>query len=158
MDTAVNKPIDFLLERNNISLFYLEATVATDSNVVLANQRKVWELIDVLNELNEPNFQVSLEIESESSQNFPSSRIRLELHTWLQALDPDEVFEQRKVLEHDEHPHYNWESNGWKIRFFAIPRPPDVRGTPGETDCYQLYGARWEEAQNSVTAQVSRDH
>jgi len=150
VDTAVNKPIDFLVQKKNISLFYLEATVATDSNTVLANQRKVWELIDVLNELNEPNFQVSLEIESESTQNLPSSQIRLELHAWLQRLDPDEVFEQRKVLEHDKHPHYSWERNGWKIRFFAIPRPPDDRGTPGETVFYQLYGARWEEAQNSL--------
>jgi hypothetical protein len=150
VDAAVNKPVDFLVQVADDPQFYLEATVATDSNTALANQRKVWELIEALNTLNEPDFQVSLELESESTQNLPSSQIRSELHRWLQTLDPDQVTEQRKVLDFDKHPHYRWERNGWNIIFFAIPRPVEDRGTSGETVIYQLFDARWEEAQNSL--------
>lgn len=71
MDSRVNRPIVFLVQKATIPLFYLEATIAADSNHALANQEKVWELIDALDILNEPNFQVSLVIESESPQNLP---------------------------------------------------------------------------------------
>lgn len=150
VDAAVNRPIDFLVQKDETALFYLEATVATDANQVLSNQRKIWELIDALNDLNEPNFQVSLEIECESQQNLPYTRIRSAIHGWLQTLDPDEVAQKRKALEHDRHPHCYWERDGWKISFFAIPRPVEDRGMPGETVLCQLFGARWEEAQNSL--------
>src|SRR5437660_5270911 len=49
VDTVVNRPIDFFVQKDATPLFYLEATVATDANVVLANQKTVWELIDALN-------------------------------------------------------------------------------------------------------------
>jgi hypothetical protein len=107
VDAVVNRPIDFLVQKDVAPLFYLEATVATDANGVLANQKKVWELIDALNVLNEPNFQVGLEIERESSQNLPYKRIRSAIHNWLQTLDPEKVAEQRKESEYDEHPHDN---------------------------------------------------
>ena len=98
VDAAVNRPIDFLVQKDEAALFYLEATVATDANQVLSNQRKIWELIDALNDLNEPNFQVSLEVECESQQNLSYTRIRSAIHGWLQKLDPDEVAEKRKAL------------------------------------------------------------
>ncbi len=150
LDVAVNKPVDFLVQKNDTPLFYLESTVATGSKDVLTNQRKIWELIDVLNTLKEPYFQVSIEVEQESLHNLQLSQIRSGVHQWLQTLDPDQVSEQRKTPVYDEHPHYSWELDGWKIDFFAIPRPPEDRGTPGETVLYHMRNAQWVEAQNSL--------
>ena len=151
VDPAVNRPIDFLVQKDGISLFYLEATVAADSSQILANQRKVWELIDALNVLNEPNFQVNLEIERESSQNLPYTRIRSAIHSWLQTLDPDEVSEQRKGKVYENHPHWIWSRDEWKIVFFAIPRLQEERGTTGKTVLYHFWDARSVEAQKSLT-------
>lgn len=150
VDEAVGKPIDFFVSSADAPLFYMEATVAVDSRPVLANQRKVWELIDTLNTLNDPNFQVSVEVKQESSCNFPLSQIRSELHQWLQALNPNTVSEWRKALDHDQHPHCNWVRDGWEIVFFAIPRSSDERGMPGETVQYQMWDTRRAQAQNSL--------
>jgi hypothetical protein len=150
VDVAVNRPIDFLVQKDDTPLFYLESTVATGAKAVLANQRKIWELIGALNVLNEPYFQVSIGIEQESIHNLPLSQIRSGVHQWLQTLDPDQVSEQRETLTYDQHPHCSWERDGWKIDFFAIPRPPEDRGTPGETVLYHMWNAQPVEAQNSL--------
>jgi len=150
VDAAVNRPIDFLVQKDITPLFYLEAKVATDPNQVLANQGKVWELIDELDVLNEPNFQVSLEIGCQSSQNLPYTRIRSAIHGWLQTLDPDEVTEQRKGKVYENHPHWIWNCDGWQIDFFAIPRVQEERGTTGKTVLYHFWNARSVEAQKSL--------
>jgi hypothetical protein len=150
VDPAVNRPIDFLVQKDGISLFYLEATVAADSSQVLANQRKVWEFIDALNVLNEPNFQVGLEIERESSQNLPFNRIRSAIQRWLQTLDPNEVTEQIKGKAYEKHPQWIWDRDGWRIIFFAIPRPQEDRGMMGQTVLYHFWDARGVEGQNSL--------
>ena len=114
MDEAINRPIDFLVQENDTPLFYLEATVATGAKGVLINQRKIWELIDALDPIDEPNFQVSIEVEQESPYNLPLSQIRSGIHQWLQTLDPDQVSEQRRTTTYNKHPQCSWERDGWK--------------------------------------------
>ena len=150
VDSRVNRPIDFLVQKAVTPLFYLEATIATDSNHALANLEKVWELIDALDILNEPNFQVSLEIESESPQNLPLARIRSSIHSWLETLDPEEVAEQRKSKVYEKHPHWLWDRDGWRLVFFAIPRPQKERGRTSKTVLYHFWDAQRVEAQTSL--------
>lgn len=149
-DAVVNRPIDFLVQQDVTSLFYLEATVATDSNQILANQGKVWGLIDALDVLSEPNFQVGMEIERESSQNLPYTRIRSAIHGWLQTLDPSEVSEQIKGGGYEKQPPWIWDRDGWRIIFFAIPRPKEAQRTTGKTVLYHFWVPRSVEAQKSL--------
>lgn len=150
VDQSEGRPIDFLVSSSETPLFYMEATVAADANPVLANQRKIGQLIDTLNTLNETNFQLSIEVKQESPENLPLSQIRTELHRWLQSLNPDVVAKQREMLDSEKHSHCTWTRNGWEIVFFAIPRDPEDRGTPGETVQYQMWNARRVEAENSL--------
>jgi hypothetical protein len=150
VDTTVNRPIDFLVQSGEFTTFYLEATVATDANTILANQRKIWELIDTLNSLNEPFFQIGMEVEEESSQNLSLSQIRSGIHAWLETLEPDKVTMQKENLEYEDHPHWTWERDGWSITFFAIPRSSENCGMPGETVLYHSWDARRISAQNAL--------
>jgi hypothetical protein len=150
VDQAVGRPVDFLASSAGVPLFYMEATVANDARETLANQRKVDELIDALNALNEPDFRVSFEIERESNQNLPFTRIRSAIHSWLQTLDASEVAEQRREEEYERHPHYTWDDDGWRIVFFAIPRAREEQGKPDETVLYHSWNARRVEAQISL--------
>lgn len=146
MDAAVNRPIDFLVQKNGTSLFYMEATIATGARTGFANQRKIWELIDALDTLDEPNFQISIEVEQESRYNLPLSQIRSGVHQWLQTLDLDEVAKLGSTTSFDKRPRYSWERDGWKIGFFAISRPREERGTRGHTVLFHGWGVREVEA------------
>lgn len=150
VDSMVNRPVDFLVQTCEVPIFYLEATVATDATAALANQRKIWELVDTLNALNEPFFHISLEVEEESSQNLSLSQIRSGVHVWLQTLIPDEVAVLRENLEYANHPHWKWERNGWSLTFFAIPKSPENRGMLGETVLYHTWDAQRASAQNAL--------
>lgn len=145
-DAAVNRPIDFLVQQNDTPLFYLEATVAEGAKAVLTNQRKIWELIDALDTLDEPNFQVSIEVEQESPHNLPLSQIRSVVHQWLETLDPDQVAEQRRTTIYHKHPQCSWERDGWKILFFAIPLPREERGSTEHTVLYHGWGVQKSDA------------
>lgn len=150
VDATVNRPIDFLVLENDTPLFALEATVATGPRTNFTNQRKIWELIDALDTLDESDFQVSIEVEQESRHNLPLSQIRAVVHQWLQTLDPDQVAELRRNTSYDEHPQYRWERDGWKIVFFAIPRLREERGTTGSTVLFHGSGVQKVEAQTSL--------
>lgn len=150
VDATVNRPIDFLVLENDTPLFYLEAMVATGAKSGFTNQRKIWELIDTLDTLDEPDFQVSIEVEQESRQNLPMSQIRSGVHQWLQTLDPDQVAELRRKTSYDKHPRCRWERDGWKIVFFAIPRLREDRGTTRHTVLFHGWSAHKVEAQSSL--------
>lgn len=150
VDEAVNRPIDFLVQENDTPLFYMEATVATGARTVFTNQRKIWELINALDTLHEPNFQVSIEVEQESPHNLSLSQIRSGIHQWLQTLNPDQVSELRRTTTYDKHPQCRWERDGWKIIFFAIPRPQEERGTKEHTILYHGWSVHKVEAQSSL--------
>jgi len=56
----------------------------------------------------------------------------------------------RTALGHDNLPYCYYEHNGWKIVFYAIPRPLDSQGQANKTVVYQLSEARKVEAENSL--------
>ncbi len=147
VDQTVGRPVDFLVLSTETPLFYVEATLAADSNASSTSQKLLWQLQDTLNELNEPLFQVSLEVESESIHSLPTTQIRRDIHRWLQTLDSDEVARR----ERDDRPYYYFEREGWKIIFLAIPRAVEERGKPGNTVLYQLSVPQWSQPQSSLS-------
>jgi len=143
----VGRPVDFLASSTEAPLFCLEATLAADSDSFSTSQRLLWQLQDALNQLDEPLFQVSLEVERESTSSLPTTQIRAAIHRWLQTLDPNEVARKK----YKDHPSYYWERDGWKITFFAIPRPVEKRGEHGNTVLFQFSNPQWVSPQNTVS-------
>ena len=150
VDKIKGNPVDFLIKSSDTPLFYLEATVAADSDRASISQKLLWQLQDALSTLNEPNFLLEINVESESTHDLPIKKMRLDLQGWLQKLDPNEIIRKNTALVHDNSPHCSYEQNGWKILFYAIPRSIDSRDQAHETVVYQLSGARKVEAENSL--------
>lgn len=147
VDQTVRNPIDFLASSAETPLFYLEATLAVDSDAASISQRLLWQLQDALNQLDEPFFQVNLEVEHESTSSLPTAQIRADIHRWLKTLDPNEV----KSKKNHDYPSCSWDRDGWKITFFAIPRPKEKRRGRGNTVLFQFSPPRRVQPRNSVS-------
>jgi len=150
VDKMKGNSVDFLIKSADAPLFYLEATVAADSDKASISQKILWQLQDALSTLNEPNFLIEIHVEVESTHTLPIKKMRSDLQGWLQKLDFNEIIRKRTALEHDDLPHCSYEHNGWKIVFYAIPQPLDSQGQANKTVVYQLSESRKVEAENSL--------
>ncbi len=148
VDPTKGKPIDFLVQSADTPLFYLEATCAMDVEKAPVSQRMIRELWDRLNTLQEPNFQIELYVERESTHSLPIKKICSDIHDWLQTLDPDEVSRWRIASTQDRWPYYDLD--GWKIVFIAIPKPSGSRGKPENTVFGQRSPVQWRKPHNSL--------
>lgn len=121
---------DFLVKVKDEPLFYLETTLAAESNDDQAESRRKNQLYDLLDLLDSPNFFLGIEIVSSSVQVPGSAPIRAFLRDWLSQLDPDQVSMQYE--RNQELPKITWTDNHeWEIEFTAIPKKKEARGTPG---------------------------
>lgn len=113
--------------------FFVEATLAADSDVETAATRRQSQIEDTLNRLDSPDFFIWLEIMAESDRSPSVKRMRLQLAKWLDSLEPDRVAAEARAAgyAHDALPEYVWNEDGWEIRFQAIPKKPEARGKPG---------------------------
>ncbi len=150
VDQTYGNPIDFLAQTSDIPLFYLEATVASDSD----NSSKSWEQLNqlrkALNALKEPSFRIILKVEQESNQ-LPVSEICKKIHQWLETLDPNEVPQNAGTPDRNTRLRYLWKYNGWHIDFIAVPRPLEERGQEKETVLYESSSSgKWSGTQNTL--------
>jgi len=150
VDVTKGNPIDFLVQSANAPLFYLEATVAMNVNTAAVSHGMLRELWNELDTLQEPNFWIKLYVERESTRSLPIKKMSLDIHNWLQTLDPDEVSKERRTSTHERWPYY--ELDGWKIVFIAIPKPVGSRGQLGKTVLGQSSPAQWQSRLNSLQA------
>jgi len=143
-----------LAQTSDIPLFYLEATVASDSDNSLKSQGQLSLLWEALNDLKEPFFQIILEIHRESNY-LRIPKICKEIHQWLLTLNPDEVSQKEGLPDRDMRPYYSWMHDGWHIDFIAISRPPEERNQGGETVFYSFSSyEKWNETQNSLSRKL----
>jgi hypothetical protein len=150
VDKMKGNPVDFLIKSADTPLFYLEATVAADSDKASISQKILWQLYDALSTITEPNFLIEIHVELESTHNLPIKKMCSDLQRWLQKLDSNEIIRKRTALGHDDLPYCYYEHNGWKIVFYAFPRSLDSQGQANKTVVYQLSEARKVEAVNSL--------
>jgi hypothetical protein len=150
IDPTKRNPIDFLVQQDSKPLFCMESTVALDSNAKITNQKKIHELQEKLNSLSSPYFQVSFEVESESSANLPIAQIRTELRHWLDTLDPESVRASWEARDYEAIPSWTWEQDGWRITFSPIPKPEGGVGTHDELIQYQLIEFQWANPRNAL--------
>jgi len=147
-------PIDFLVRTGDAPLFYLEATVASDSDKSSTSHEQVNLLWKALNKLKEPFLGIILEIHHEAN-HLPVRKICNEIHKWLRTLDPDDKSRKKDALSLDDEPRCSWLQDGWHIDFIAVPLPLEERNQEGETVLYTLssYG-RWSEPQNALSRKL----
>lgn len=149
VDQTYGNPIDFLAKTLEASLFYLEATVASDSDNSSRSQEQLNHLRKALNALKELPFRLTLEIEQESN-HLPVSKICKEIRQWLETLDPDEVSQNEGMPDRDTRPRYSWKHDGWHIDFIALPRPLEEKDQGRETVFYESSSGKWSGARNAL--------
>jgi hypothetical protein len=156
VDQRYGNPIDFLIRVGDTPLFYLEATVALDSDKSFTSHEQVNQLWKALNELKEPSFQIILEIHHEAN-HLPFRKICNEIHQWLKTLDPDDRSRKKDLLDPDDRPRCSWKQDGWHIDFIAVPLPPEERNhQEGETVLYTFSShGKWSEPQNALSRKLN---
>jgi hypothetical protein len=154
VDQTYGNPIDFLVRAEDLPLFYLEATVASDSDKSFTSHEQVNQLWKALNDLKGSSFQIILEIHHEAS-HLPFRKICNEIHQWLSTLDPNEASRTKDLLGPDSRPRCSWKQDGWHIDFIAIPRPLEERNQEDETVLYTFSShGKWSETQNSLSRKL----
>lgn len=154
VDQTYGNPIDFLVRTRDMPLFYLESTVASDSDKSSTSHEQVNQLWQALNELREPFFRIILEIHHEAN-HLPVRKICNEIHEWLKTLDPDDRSRKKGVLGPDNRPRRSWLQDGWHIDFIAAPLPLEERDQVGETVLYTFSShGRWSEPQNALSRKL----
>ena len=132
--------------------FYVEAVLATgqSSDERAAESRKNI-IINSINELNSPNFYLSLSADGTPETSPSGKKIKKELTKWLNELDPDEVSKNVMSSGHKAFPRIEINQDGWNVEFSAIPKSPERRGLENSTTIGALSnGAQWLSTWKSI--------
>jgi hypothetical protein len=73
--------------------------------------------------IDNPDFFVWIVLEASPGASLDEHALRQDVEDWLDRLDADQVFQERGEPEH------TWEAGGLLVRFTAIPKRPEARGT-----------------------------
>lgn len=121
---------DFLVTESDGKQFYLETTVIYGKSEAENKQdKRIDDVYDSLNRLRSPNFFISIEVEGAPNTPVPTRKLKGELEKWLDSLDPnDPVHLSAKV---ESLPHYNFNHDGWNIRFRPTFKKEEARNKEG---------------------------
>lgn len=122
---------DFKILINGQPQFYLEATLAAQSEAEAADNARMAEVFDVINRINSPNFLLSLSYRGVPSSSRSTKRLCQELELWLSSLNPDEVARTAEQAGLDQLPLREWMHGDWNLTFTAFPKSPEYRGQEG---------------------------
>lgn len=119
---------DFLVHTPEGGAFYLEATLVRQfSEQEQAVERRKNEVIRAIDDIPSPDFLLDVYLSGSPRSTVPRRNLRRGLRRWIASLDYDIAFEQYRNRE--RLPEYDYEHDGWKIRFKPIPRGPERRGS-----------------------------
>ena len=124
---------DFLATSKQSGKFYLEAALATfQSEDEAAAQSRLNQVYDVLNRrIESDNFFLMVNVEHGPDSQPPGRKIVRLLNAKLRELDPDQL---REIYESEglyALPTWNYENEGWYIKFRPIPKTSEARGKAG---------------------------
>ncbi|WP_146076521.1 hypothetical protein [Rathayibacter sp. AY1A7] len=114
---------DFLAEGAG-ETFYLEAKSLFGK--ATGSAARLNEVLDALNKVRSPNFFLSLDIRAIGRLALPTKKLRRDLETWLNDLDPD-IVKPHAWLE-DLGERRSITQDGWDIHFHPLPISPEARG------------------------------
>lgn len=122
---------DFLVRKDGVPLFYVEARLVMQSNEETAEQARIEQVYRTLEGLHSPNFFLNIECHGGPKTPPSASKLRPKLERWLQGLDPDLVAQAARIGGLASLPAFSWTHDGWSVVFRALPKSPQARGVPG---------------------------
>jgi hypothetical protein len=125
--TSLN--IDFLASKPG-SRFYVECTSVFKSRADTAQGRREAQIYDVLDQLNTPNFFVWAQKRRSGPRQPPLGRLRIQLETWLNGLNPASLRAAAMAGQIGNLPTFVWRDGGWEYEFKALPKFA-AAGKPG---------------------------
>ncbi|MCX6564009.1 MAG: hypothetical protein NTU60_10460 [Candidatus Aminicenantes bacterium] len=128
--TISTKP-EFLVYREEIPSFYLEATLAAGPSEETAADKRKNEVYETIDRVDSPNFFIGVNVEKSAIKAPPGRKWRGAIERWLPKLNPDEIGAKMKSAGLENLPTLIVEKEGWKVAFQAIPKSPQLRGKPG---------------------------
>jgi hypothetical protein len=120
---------DFLVSRNGERRFFLEATISAPSDLEVASDRRINQVYDTLNSLQNPDFFLALRLHGAPDSPPPGAALRRRLENWLSTLNWNAVQEAWAGEGFDGLPTYPWEHSGWSVIFQALPKTGASRGS-----------------------------
>ncbi|WFE21926.1 hypothetical protein O7621_00585 [Solwaraspora sp. WMMD937] len=149
---------DFLAEKDGRSI-YVEARSASPSNIAVGATERINAVYKSLDRLNSPNFFLWIEVVRQGLRPLRAKPRRGCLDRWLSGLDPDTVTLGGR---RDDLPSHLYEEQtegddvAWIIKFWAIPKPSEVRGREG-VQPLAIYGgnAAWVNDEGGILGALS---
>lgn len=89
------------------------------------------DIYDQLNRLESPDFFIGMHFEGRPQSSVSGKQMRNFLHARLGEIDYELALVLSQQVGGDALPKWPYEADGWKILFFPIPKPRDLRGLPG---------------------------
>ncbi len=111
--------------------FYLESTLAAESNVTIASEARLSQVLDALNIVNSPNFYLNLSLRGLIDKSPPTSKMRSCVEDWLNSLDPNQIAGLSGKRGQEIPPSYVWKGNNWELILTGVPKPIEERKMPG---------------------------
>lgn len=113
-----------LLVKGDLGEALIEATVSFDEETDSPASRRQGDAYAALDRTNSPNFFIWIEVEQGEGPMPSLARVRQELETWLQGLDPDLVATalENSAPSRRRLPSLQLAAGSWTLRFDAIPK------------------------------------
>jgi hypothetical protein len=145
---------DFLVKDDDAPLFYLEGTLAASSRDEQAAANRAAVVYNTLNEMDAPNFFLSVDVHGAPASSPPGARLRHDLEKWLAGLDPDEAGRSYRETGFDALPTFSWSHDGWRLDFQPIPKSLGCRGRPGVRPIGARTWSGWVESHPAIRRAV----
>jgi hypothetical protein len=122
---------EFLVSIAGKHTFYLEATIASDSDEKRAGDKRENMVYESIDKIYSPNFFIGVSVHGSPSNPPPGKKWGTVLERWLSTLDPDDTGEQVDTKGIESVPSITLTHGGWDVTFQAIPKSAEIRGKLG---------------------------
>jgi hypothetical protein len=128
IELSANHP-DFLIKRDGVPAFYLEAIVAGLPSVREAGaEARLAEVFDLVNKLKALDWFLQVEHRGLPDTPPPVKSLRIELEKWLAGLDRPAIEESLKAEDWERLPRFEWTHDGLTLSFTASPTSERTAG------------------------------
>ena len=126
-----------------------------------ARSTRMNAVYDAIERTNSPDFFIGIETAGGPATPPPGAKLRNALQRWLGTLNHAAVSRLLDQGGLEALPRYNFEHDGWSVRFFPIPKGPKYRGREGvraigSTEYEAVWGDNREQILSSLEGKARR--